>query len=334
MDVARLGIRLARQAVRRAGARRRARSRSASTATSTADEALDAGSSPRVLEEEPPDLRPPGDDVPDPRALHRPGVERASRPGCLCGCPSAAAATASAASTASTGAGRRATSSAAPPHASRRRGVRALLINCLPPDHVPGMLPWLRDFVDLPLGVYPNLGYYSDTGWRFDDAHRPGGVRGAGARLARRGRADRRGLLRDLAGAHRSGAAKRLAGTWPGRPRSAPPPEPSESRAALHATPWVDEDGRRRSTRCRFPSSSASRSVFVPTLGSLLVVEALLARAARRGQAVPGRRLRHRPARRPARARTARSTSTPSTSSGARSPTRSRTRFATASPSA
>lgn len=47
-------------------------------------------------------------------------------------------------------------------------GVEALLINCLPPDHVPGMLPWLRDFVDLPLGVYPNLGYYSDAGWRFD----------------------------------------------------------------------------------------------------------------------------------------------------------------------
>ena len=37
-------------------------------------------------------------------------------------------------------------------------GVSALLINCLPPDHVEGMLPWLRDFTDLPLGVYPNLG--------------------------------------------------------------------------------------------------------------------------------------------------------------------------------
>jgi hypothetical protein len=48
-------------------------------------------------------------------------------------------------------------------------GVEALLINCLPPDHVEGMLPWLRDFTDLPLGVYPNLGYFSDFGWRFDE---------------------------------------------------------------------------------------------------------------------------------------------------------------------
>src|SRR3954470_6287926 len=47
-------------------------------------------------------------------------------------------------------------------------GVRALLVNCLPPDHVPGMLPWLRDFTDLPLGVYPNLGYYTADGWSFD----------------------------------------------------------------------------------------------------------------------------------------------------------------------
>nr|MBA2644962.1 homocysteine S-methyltransferase family protein [Solirubrobacterales bacterium] len=49
-------------------------------------------------------------------------------------------------------------------------GARALLINCLPPDHVPGMLPWLRDFTDLPLGVYPNLGYYTEEGWSFDQA--------------------------------------------------------------------------------------------------------------------------------------------------------------------
>jgi S-methylmethionine-dependent homocysteine/selenocysteine methylase len=49
-------------------------------------------------------------------------------------------------------------------------GVGALLINCLPVDHVPGMLPWLRDFTDLPLGVYPNLGTWINPGWEFDDA--------------------------------------------------------------------------------------------------------------------------------------------------------------------
>src|SRR3954454_17794275 len=47
-------------------------------------------------------------------------------------------------------------------------GVAALLVNCIPPDHVAGMVSYLRDFCDLPLGVYPNLGYFTDSGWRFD----------------------------------------------------------------------------------------------------------------------------------------------------------------------
>lgn len=45
-------------------------------------------------------------------------------------------------------------------------GVGALMVNCIPPDHVAGMTSWLRDFTDLPLGVYPNLGYLSNAGWR------------------------------------------------------------------------------------------------------------------------------------------------------------------------
>ena len=47
-------------------------------------------------------------------------------------------------------------------------GVGALAINCVPPDHVIGMISWLRDFTDLPLGVYPNLGYLSAAGWRHE----------------------------------------------------------------------------------------------------------------------------------------------------------------------
>ena len=46
--------------------------------------------------------------------------------------------------------------------------MRALLVNCIPPDHVDGMVSYLRDFTDLPLGVYPNLGYFTNDGWRFD----------------------------------------------------------------------------------------------------------------------------------------------------------------------
>jgi S-methylmethionine-dependent homocysteine/selenocysteine methylase len=45
-------------------------------------------------------------------------------------------------------------------------GVSALLVNCIPPDHVDGVVSYLRDFTDLTLGVYPNLGYYSSVGWR------------------------------------------------------------------------------------------------------------------------------------------------------------------------
>ena len=52
-------------------------------------------------------------------------------------------------------------------------GVGALLINCLPVEHVPGMLSWLRDFTGLPLGVYPNLGHLAGPLWRFDDETGP-----------------------------------------------------------------------------------------------------------------------------------------------------------------
>src|SRR5690606_2483726 len=45
-------------------------------------------------------------------------------------------------------------------------GVAALLVNCIPPDHVDGTISYLRDFTDLPLGAYPNLGYHTDRGWR------------------------------------------------------------------------------------------------------------------------------------------------------------------------
>lgn len=48
-------------------------------------------------------------------------------------------------------------------------GIGALMVNCIPPDHVDGMVSYLRDFTDLPLGAYPNLGYYTDEGWRSHD---------------------------------------------------------------------------------------------------------------------------------------------------------------------
>jgi S-methylmethionine-dependent homocysteine/selenocysteine methylase len=52
-------------------------------------------------------------------------------------------------------------------------GIAALLVNCLPPERVPGFLPRLRELTSLPLGAFPNVGRYVDPGWDFDDAVTP-----------------------------------------------------------------------------------------------------------------------------------------------------------------
>lgn len=48
-------------------------------------------------------------------------------------------------------------------------GVAAVLVNCVPRDLLPGMLPLLRRHTALPLGVYPNVGSYLDPGWSFEE---------------------------------------------------------------------------------------------------------------------------------------------------------------------
>ena len=150
-------------------------------------------------------------------------------------------------------------------------GVSALLINCLPPDHVEGMLPWLRDFTDLPLGVYPNLGYFSDAGWRFDDRVGPHEY----AELALRWREQGAEIVGGCCGtspAHIAAARRRLAGTKPGRPRSEPlrPPSPLGDQALRPVPPWLDEAGR-TVYPLPFPELTFDPDVFVPTIGSLLV---------------------------------------------------------------
>src|SRR5215216_1257188 len=84
------------------------------------------------------------------------------RKGCRCGCRFGAAGMGCAGSMGSIGVARRA-------RRFEELGVAALLVNCIPPDHVDGMVSYLRDFTDLPLGVYPNLGYYTSAGWRFEE---------------------------------------------------------------------------------------------------------------------------------------------------------------------
>jgi S-methylmethionine-dependent homocysteine/selenocysteine methylase/SAM-dependent methyltransferase len=156
-------------------------------------------------------------------------------------------------------------------------GVSALLINCLPPEHVDGMLPWLRDFTDLPLGVYPNLGYFSDAGWRFDD--RVGSDEYAA--LALRWRAEGAQIVGGCCGtspAHIGALRAALAGTKPGRPASVaetPEPLPSQAAATSVAPPWLGEGGRQLYP-LPVPELTFDPAVFVPTVGSLLMWKFLL----------------------------------------------------------
>jgi S-methylmethionine-dependent homocysteine/selenocysteine methylase/SAM-dependent methyltransferase len=150
-------------------------------------------------------------------------------------------------------------------------GVGALLLNCIPPDHVAGMLPWLRDFCDLPLGVYPNLGYFSDAGWRHDRAI--GGPEYA--QLALRWREEGAQIIGGCCGVGpRQIAAARaaVADTRPGlRPRRDAASNGLPAAAPAHpAPPWTDEQGRALFP-LPFPDIVCDEGVFVPTQGSFLV---------------------------------------------------------------
>src|ERR687884_706059 len=155
-------------------------------------------------------------------------------------------------------------------------GVRALLINCLPPDHVPGMLPWLRDFTDLPLGVYPNLGYYTEAGWRFDPHLGPA----EDAQLAREWGGGGGQIVGGCCGVtpeHIAAARRALAGTKPGRSRGgntgrggAVPLPASQLVPHSAPEPWRDEHGRTLYPP-PVPKLVCEPGVFVPTQGSFLI---------------------------------------------------------------
>ena len=164
-------------------------------------------------------------------------------------------------------------------------GVDALLINCIPPDHVDGMLGWLRDFTDMPLGVYPNLGYLSDAGWRFD--HDVGGAEYAA--MALQWRAEGAQIVGGCCGVgpeHIAAARRALAQTEPGRarrPSVLPEDLPAARQGAAPPAPWRDDAGRDLFP-LPFPDLIFEPGVFVPTQGSFLVWRHLFREQAGAGQ--------------------------------------------------
>ena len=150
-------------------------------------------------------------------------------------------------------------------------GVGALLVNCIPPDHVDGMVSYLRDFTDIALGVYPNLGYYTSAGWQTESE-----VGGAEyAEMALRWRAEGAQIIGGCCGTrpeHVAAAREALAGTRPGHERR-------EERAANGArgvaiagsiAAWNDRRGRSLHP-LEFPSLLRLPGVSAPIPGSYLM---------------------------------------------------------------
>jgi S-methylmethionine-dependent homocysteine/selenocysteine methylase/SAM-dependent methyltransferase len=150
-------------------------------------------------------------------------------------------------------------------------GVGALAINCVPPDHVTGMVSWLRDFTDLPLGVYPNLGYLSSAGWRYESS-----LRGAEyAELALAWREEGAQIIGGCCGVgpeHLGAAHDALEGTRPGHARPAALADARNGALAASANPvqrWTDARGRELFP-LDFPDLVVEPGVFAPTQTSLL----------------------------------------------------------------
>ena len=150
-------------------------------------------------------------------------------------------------------------------------GAGALLINCIPPDHATGMLSWLRDFTDLPLGVYPNLGYLSAAGWRHETSVRDAEY----AELALGWREEGAQIIGGCCGvgpSHLAAAAAALDGTRPGRLRV--PPTTARRSAAGSAQQtrmrWTDSRGRNLFP-LEFPDIIVEPGVQTPTQADLLV---------------------------------------------------------------
>lgn len=149
-------------------------------------------------------------------------------------------------------------------------GVGALLVNCIPPDHVPGMISWLRDFTDMPLGVYPNLGYLSAAGWRTDGAVSEQDY----AELALSWREEGAQIIGGCCGVgpkQIAAAAIRLEGTKPGHGHPLEPPHLEASGSSAAPAPTWHDDRDRKLFPLEFPDIAVDEGVFAPTQGSFLI---------------------------------------------------------------
>ncbi|MBS1678314.1 MAG: homocysteine S-methyltransferase family protein [Actinobacteria bacterium] len=160
-------------------------------------------------------------------------------------------------------------------HAFEELGVAALLINCVPPDHIDGMVPFLRDFTDLPLGVYPNLGYLTDAGWQFDASVDPADY----AALARRWRHEGAQIIGGCCGvrpehieATRAALEDELEPAEAAAPAGELEPRPGPW---ADAEPWLDGRGRDLFP-LPFPELSAEVGVEPPDEAGLLAWRFLL----------------------------------------------------------
>ena len=151
-------------------------------------------------------------------------------------------------------------------------GVAAALVNCIPPDHVTGMMGWLRDFTDLPLGVYPNLGYLSAGGWRGETA-----IGGAEyAELALAWREEGAQIVGGCCGVgpdHMAAAGAALTDTLPGTVHIVDLPTDEHQVIDLSTVapePWIDANDRPLFP-LEFPDLFVEPDVFVPTQGSFLI---------------------------------------------------------------
>jgi hypothetical protein len=127
------------------------------------------------------------------------------------------------------------------------------------------MVGYLRDFTDLPLGVHPNLGYPTTSGWHGDGdefARMALGWREEGAQLIGGGCG--------VGPEHITAAGAALAGTRPGARREDAAANVDADEATPAPAPWRDAAGRTLYPLA-FPDLLTHGGVFVPTQGSFLI---------------------------------------------------------------